>query len=428
MIPRYEDPSIRAIWDPHEVYKTFVIVALDNLKGIMPEDLYEQISHTPLPAWAQMVDVESRTRHDVAAFLDVWSKTLPDEAQPYIHYGMTSSDLVDTAHAILIRRSCIVVHEKIRSLFLKVKSFALSSWTDVRVGRTHGQAADITTIGYRFGGFAERLLYADRIVVAMTNQSAKLSGPVGTYPNGVQHAQQAAARMQLAHPWFTTQVLPREHRSRVVYYLAEIGAILEDLAEEIRHSSRSDVHELFLEPQFGSVGSSAMPHKANPVEAETMIGLARLLRGYVAPMLEGVALLHERDISHSSVDRVALVDAFHLVARMLYVSHGLMHRLRVDRDACKRHLEGTLGQWATHRAMTFLQSQGWARGDAYETVRQAAGRSTVNNTSFGHELKTLVAGKVEMKDVRAAVGLTRATADLLERLEPARQQLSSWKV
>jgi adenylosuccinate lyase len=332
-----------------------------------------------------VLEREKVTDHDVAAFVDVVQERIGAPAGSHIHYGLTSSDVVDTALCATLTRAADLLLADLDAFVAALKERALELLHVPVTGRTHGMHAEPTTFGAKFALWAlqadrdRRRLRAARAAVAV----GKLSGAVGTYSN-IDPAVEAAVCEALGLvPVPATQVIARDRHAEYLYALASIGATVELLCTEVRHLARSELGEAEEPFGAGQKGSSAMPHKRNPILSERLCGLARLLRGYLGAGLEDVALWHERDISHSSVERVALPDASLLAAYVLRKATGLAAGLVVHPERARENLtEGSLGLVFSQSVLLALVSAGLTRDEAYRIVQRDARAAWAERRAF----------------------------------------------
>jgi adenylosuccinate lyase len=343
----------------------------------------------------------------VIAFLTAWAdNTTPREAAAWVHYGMTSSDLLDTALAVQLTEATDLLAAEASRLVAALREHGLAHRGTMRVGRTHGIHAEPDVWGHRVADFAfamarsrDRLLRA-RDAVAV----GKLSGPVGTYSN-IDPAIEATvmAELGLRPADVATQVVFRDGIAEWISAVAVAASVCEAIALEIRHGQRTEVRELAEPFRAGQKGSSSMPHKKNPVRSERIAGLARIVRGYVTPVTEGIALWHERDISHSSTERIALPDAAIALDYLLYLTTSLIEGLVVDRDRMLANLESTGGLIYTSSILLELVGSGMSREDAYALVQAAAMRTWQDGTPLLQTLGIEAAERgVTLDDARLA--------------------------
>jgi adenylosuccinate lyase len=345
-------------------------------------------------------EVEETVGHDVIAFLTVVGESVGQPEARYLHLGMTSSDVIDTAFALQIRESAEVILEDLRALRAACAALAMEHRRTPMVGRTHGIHAEPITFGLKVAGWVAELDRGIARLEAATRDAAagKLSGAVGTHatiPAAVE--EYVCSRLGLGVDPVSTQVVSRDRHAAFMSVLAVVAASMERIATEVRHLQRSEVSEA-LEP-FGreQKGSSAMPHKRNPVLTERICGLARVVRGYAATELENVALWHERDISHSSAERVVFPDACALVDYMAQQLRKVVAGLDVRKDQMARNLNLWGGVVYSQRVMLALVDSGMAREDAYRLVQRAAHRAIDGDGGFRQNL-------LESPEVRERIG------------------------
>jgi adenylosuccinate lyase len=394
MIPRYSLPEMAGIWsDSHklEVWKEVEALALEAWVslGVAPEEAAASLRGVPVPTPDQVEERERITNHDLAAFVDLLGSSM-EEGGEWVHYGLTSSDVLDTAAGVIMSKAGAILMEKTIALFDIVKARALEHRNTVMVGRTHGIWAEPTSFGLKLAGWAFEVARAhQRLSSATATVSVgKISGAVGTYahtPSGVEA--HVCARLGLQPEPASTQVTARDRHAEFLSAIALVGASLERMATEIRHLQRSEVAEAREPFRTGQKGSSAMPHKRNPIVSERITGMARLLRGYAQVGLENVALWHERDISHSSAERVILPDACLALDYMLAQFTDLVEGLVVDTDRMLANLEATRGLVYSQAVLVALVKEGSSRDDAYRVVQDNAMRAW----ETGAQLRDLLA-------------------------------------
>jgi adenylosuccinate lyase len=354
------------------------------------------------PTPEAVAEVEAVTDHDVIAFLTAWAdNTSPRSAAAYVHFGMTSSDLVDTALAVQLTEATDILLAKADALVAVLRDHALAHRDTLRPGRTHGVHAEPDVWGHRVADFAfaaargrDRLRRARQAVAV-----GKLSGPVGNYSNidpDIEAEVMPALGLRPAD--VATQVVMRDGISEWISALAILATVCEAVALEVRHGQRTEVRELAEPFGRGQKGSSAMPHKKNPIRSERICGLARVVRGYVTPVLEGIPLWHERDISHSSVERIALPDAAISVDYLLHLTTGLIEGLVVDAERMRANLDATHGLLYSSAALLELVASGVAREDAYALVQTAAMETWNTGTPFRETLRKEAAARGQVID------------------------------
>lgn len=400
MIERYTLPEMGRIWSDAHKYEVWCKVEVEVLAahaaaGTVPADCVEPVRNAPPPNAKDVDEIEKTTQHDVIAFLTAWAdNTTPREAAAYVHFGMTSSDLLDTALAVVLTEATDEILAKVNNLIEILRDHALEHRDAIKVGRTHGIHAEPDTWGHRVADITFALARSrDRLVRARESVGVvAISGAVGTYSNiDPQIEQQVADKLGLKPSPVSTQVIIRDGISEWVNALAIIATVLETFALEVRHGQRTEVRELQEPFGKGQKGSSAMPHKKNPIISERLAGLARLVRGYTTPVMEGIPLWHERDISHSSVERIALPDASIAVDYMLSIATRLASGLIVNRDRMKANLESSGGLIYTSVVLLELVEAGMSREDAYALVQGAAMQTWNTGTPFRETLRAAAA-------------------------------------
>jgi adenylosuccinate lyase len=379
MIPRYSLPEMAGVWsDTHklEVWKEVEALALEAWVGlgVAPKEAAVSLREAPVPSPEEVEERERLTDHDLAAFVDLLASAM-DEGGEWVHYGLTSSDVVDTAGGVIMAKAGAILSEKTVALFAVVKARALEHRNTVMVGRTHGIWAEPTSFGLKLAGWAFEVARAhQRLSTATATVSVgKVSGAVGTYAHTPSMIEaHVCARLGLRPEQASTQVTSRDRHAELLSAIALAGASLERMATEIRHLQRSEVGEVREPFRAGQKGSSAMPHKRNPIVSERITGMARLLRGYAQVGLENVALWHERDISHSSAERVVLPDACLALDYMLARFTALVEGLVIDTDRMLANLESTRGLVYSQAVLLALVEAGSTRDDAYRIVQDNA--------------------------------------------------------
>ncbi|MFL5121586.1 MAG: adenylosuccinate lyase [Microvirga sp.] len=385
MIPRYSRPEMVAIWSPETRFRIWFEIeahattALAEL-GVVPREAAATIWEKGAKAVfdsARIDEIEREVKHDVIAFLTHLSELVGPEAR-FVHQGMTSSDVLDTCFSVQLVRASNLLLADLDGLLAAIRRRAFEHKTTPTIGRSHGIHAEPTTFGLKLAqAYAEferaklRLIEAQREVA-----TCAISGAVGTFANIDPYVEEyVAEKMGLSVEPVSTQVIPRDRHAMFFATLAVIASSVERLSIEIRHLQRTEVleaEEFFAE---GQKGSSAMPHKRNPVLTENLTGLSRMVRAYALPALENVALWHERDISHSSVERVMLPDACILADFALFRLARLVDGLVVYPERMQRNLDATQGLYGSQRVLLALTEAGMARQRAYELVQAHAMRA-----------------------------------------------------
>ncbi len=379
MIDRYSTEQMSAVWSDTRklaVWKeveTLVVQAWVDI-AVAPESAATAARNAPEVDPVAWLEREKVTHHDVAAFVDLLSESVSEGAE-WIHFGLTSSDVLDTASGVLLKESGELLLAAVSDLYDTVKTRSFELKDAATVGRTHGIWAEPTSFGLKLANWAFELQRDhERLVDAVAGVSfGKISGAVGTYahtPPSVEHY--VCSRLGLGIEPASTQVMPRDRHAHFLSVIAGIGASIERFATEIRHLQRSEVGEVREAFASGQKGSSSMPHKRNPIASENLTGIARVLRGYASAGLENVALWHERDISHSSVERIVLPDATSLLHYALLRANRLIGGLVVDRDRMAMNLESTRGLVYSQAVLLELIDTGMKRDDAYQIVQRNA--------------------------------------------------------
>ncbi len=395
MIPRYSRPEMTAIWEPETRFRIWLEIeahACDAQAelGVIPKEAAHAVWERGNFEISRIDAIEEETKHDVIAFLTNVAEYVGDEAR-FIHQGMTSSDVLDTCLSVQLTRAADILQDDIQSLLEALKRRALEHRDTLCIGRSHGIHAEPTTFGLKLAGYyvewqrnLERLEAARREIA-----TCAISGAVGTYANLDPAVERhVATQLGLQVEPVSTQVIPRDRHAMFFATLAVIASSVERLATEIRHLQRTEVREVeeFFSP--GQKGSSAMPHKRNPILTENLTGLARTVRAAVVPALENVALWHERDISHSSVERMIGPDATVTLDFALARLVRVVDKLVVYPDAMQRNLEGLRGLIFSQRVLLALTQAGMSREDAYQAVQRNAMKVWEAGKSFIGELKS----------------------------------------
>ena len=397
MIERYTLPEMGRVWSEAHKYELWcrvetLVLEAHARAGTVPADTVAPVRSAKPPTPEAVAAVEAVTDHDVIAFLTAWAdNTDPRSAAAYVHYGMTSSDLLDTALAVQLTEATDLILAKADRLVAVLRDHALAHRHTLRAGRSHGVHAEPDVWGHRVADFAFAAARSrDRVRRAREAVAVgKLSGPVGSYSNidpAVEAEVMPALGLRAAEA--ATQVVMRDGIAEWVSALAVLATVCEAVALEVRHGQRTEVRELAEPFRSGQKGSSSMPHKKNPIRAERISGLARVVRSYVTPVTEGIPLWHERDISHSSVERIALPDAAAATDYMLHLTIGLVEGLVVDVARMRANMDVTNGLLYSSAVLLELVSSGVSREDAYALVQAAAMDTWDNGIAFRDSLLT----------------------------------------
>jgi adenylosuccinate lyase len=379
MIPRYSRPEMARIWEPENRFRIWFEIeahACDAMAelGLIPKEAAKAIWERGRFEVARIDEIERETRHDVIAFLTNLAEHVGPEAR-FIHQGMTSSDVLDTCLAVQLKEAADLLIADIDALLTALKRRAFEHKDTVCIGRSHGIHAEPTTFGLKLAGhYAEFARNRERLIEARREiATCAISGAVGTFANIDPRVEEHVAKqLGLAIEPVSTQIIPRDRHAAFFAALAVTASGIERLATEIRHLQRTEVRE--AEEYFapGQKGSSAMPHKRNPVLSENLTGLARLVRAAVIPALENVALWHERDISHSAVERVNAPDATIALDFALVRLAQVVEKLVVYPEAMQRNLDRLGGLVHSQRVLLALTQAGMSREDAYRAVQRNA--------------------------------------------------------
>lgn len=377
MIERYTRPDMGNIWQPENRFEKMLEVeiavaeAQSSLK-IIPRAAAIAIRNKSKFSIKRIQEIEKETKHDVIAFVTNVAENIGEYGR-YVHYGLTSSDVLDTAFSLQVREAFEVLDDSLDFLEKSLKSLVRKHAETMCAGRTHGMFAEPTTFGLKMAGYLAEL-QRNRSRINQANkqfQIAKLSGAVGTYSSQSPTLEERVAKkLKLKPESIATQVIPRDRHTEVIFSLSVLGAGLERLAVELRHLQRSEVGEVTEGFTRGQKGSSAMPHKKNPISAENITGCARLLRSYAFATHENIALWHERDISHSSVERVVFPDAFILADYAVHRMAILLEGLQVNKKKMLENIELSQGQLFSSHVLLHLVKKGLDRELAYYHVQR----------------------------------------------------------
>jgi adenylosuccinate lyase len=393
MIPRYTLKEMGKIWEDTNKYSKWLqiekAVALSQAElGIIPKKAADDINLKANFNIDEILKIEEKTNHDVIAFLTNVGSYI-GESSKYLHYGLTSSDIGDTALSLQILDSINIIESKLKKLIGILKDQAKNYKYTIMVGRTHGIHAEPITFGLKFAVWAfETNRNLTRILNAKENiRYGKISGAVGTYANTSPELEKLVCeKLGLKNSPASTQILQRDRHAEVISALAICGGTLEKIALEIRNLQRTDVKEVEEPFTEGQKGSSAMPHKKNPIICERICGMARILRGNTVAALEDMALWHERDISHSSTERVIFPDSFIILDYMLEKTMFILSNLKVMQKNMERNLMKYGGIIFSQRVLLELVSKGMSREEAYAIVQQCALKAWEDEGSFKDNL------------------------------------------
>jgi len=389
MIKRYSLPEMEKIWSEETRFNKMFLIELTVCevmanKGLIPKSAYRNIKTRAKIDISRIHEIEKVTKHDVIAFIEQISENIGPDSR-YIHLGLTSSDILDTATALQLKDSCNLIITKLKNLSTELKSKSIKYKNTLTIGRTHGIHAEPTTFGLKLLGWYSEInrnielmeFTADRI------SYGKISGAVGNFAHFSPDIEEyVCKKLGLKSEPVSTQVIPRDRYALYLSVLAIIASSLERFVTEVRHLQKTEVNELQEPFSSGQKGSSAMPHKRNPILSENICGLARLIRAYVQTALENIPLWHERDISHSSAERIILPDASILIdfilTRVTYIINGMV----VNESNMLKNLRLTKGLIFSERVLLALIKKGLTRKQSYELVQSCAFKSMETDTEF----------------------------------------------
>ena len=380
MIERYSRPQMASIWELENKFSYYLDVELAVVKaqvelGNFPKEAYEIIKNSAKFDIKRIDEIEKITRHDVIAFLENVNENVPKEYSPYIHKGLTSSDVIDTAFALQIKDASKIINDDLDKLIEVVKNLAFKHKNTVCLGRSHGIAAEVITLGFKFLNLLDMLTRAkDRFNYVLNDiLVGQISGPVGTYSNINPEIEiKTCEILGLKPAKISTQVIARDRHASYIQAISLIGAVIENFSIEIRHLQRFEVAEVEEGFSNGQKGSSAMPHKKNPIASENLSGLARILRSNTVSAMENIALWHERDISHSSVERVIFPDSTILIDYMLNRFCGVLENLVIKEQNMLNNIDKFGGIIYSQSCLLQLTQHNMTREEAYKIVQKEA--------------------------------------------------------
>ncbi|MBN2851941.1 MAG: adenylosuccinate lyase [Clostridia bacterium] len=394
MIDRYMTEEMSKLWSEHGKFEAFTEIELlvceawNKFGKISDQDL-KIIRDKADFQIERIVEIEKITNHDVIAYVENVAENIGPEGR-FVHMGLTSSDVVDTSLTLRMARSLKIIREELENFISLLKEKINEHKNTVCLGRTHGIGAEPTTFGMKLGIFFEEAKRnLARIDQAYENiRVGKLSGAVGTYSNIDPFIEKYTLNaLGLKTCEISTQVIQRDRIAQVMFVLSLIGAGIEKIALEVRHLQRTEVREAQEGFRKGQKGSSAMPHKKNPILSERLCGMSRILRANLSTAMENIALWHERDISHSSVERVTIPDTFHLTHYMLKKVRNLISGLIVNKERMMQNIENMNGLIFSQKILLAIVDKGIARDKAYVMVQRNAMKSWENNTSLLENMK-----------------------------------------
>lgn len=418
MIPRYTRPAMAAIWDQDNRFRIMMeieILAAEKMAdlGTIPADVPAALRERAKFDVARIAEIEKETKHDVIAFLTNIAEHVGDEAR-FMHQGMTSSDVLDTALSVQMTQSADLLIAGLDAVLAALKKRSIEHKDTLCVGRSHGIHAEPTTFGIRLAGHYTAFARAkDRLIAARNDvATCAISGAVGTFATVDPAVEEYVAdQLGLRPEPVSTQIIPRDRHAMFLATLGVIASSIENIATEIRHLQRTEVREVEEFFSTGQKGSSAMPHKRNPVLSENLTGLARVVRASVVPAMENVTLWHERDISHSSVERIVLPDACMALDFALHRLAGLVENLLIYPDRMMDNLNRLGGLVFSQRVLLAMTQKGISREDSYRDVQSCAMKVWASNGTL-----TLRAALEETPDV--ALHFTAEELDALFDFAP----------
>ena len=420
MIPRYTREEVGALWSDEariEAWRRVEVAACEEMEGPTEADL--EAIRSASATVAEVAEREKVLDHDVAAFVDVLAASAGDPAGRWIHYGLTSSDVLDTALALQVRDSAPFVIAGAEKLVQALAAQAREHAGTVCTGRTHGVHAEPTTFGVKLAGFAfEAHRNLERLRRAFEQASyGAISGAVGTYSaTSPEFEKRVLDRLGLGAEPISTQVVPRDRLAELLQAIALAGAGLERLATEIRHLQRTEVREVQEPFRSGAQkGSSAMPHKRNPITTERITGLARVLRGNAQAAVENVALWHERDISHSGAERIIVPDSIILIDYMQHLAIRVVEGMEVFPERMLANLDITCGALFSQRALLAIVASGMSRDEAYRIVQEDAQNAWDSGTPL-RELLEKRGLEIDLDAIFDLDDVTRHSAEIVGRL------------
>ncbi|MEU6407016.1 adenylosuccinate lyase [Streptomyces sp. NPDC046985] len=394
MIPRFTLPQMADLFCDETRFETYVRVEIlaseaQARLGVVPAEAVEDMRRAPVPLPARIAELQKDRDHETLSFLAAFCENMPAESARWVHLGMTSYDLVDTAAGHLLGRAADLLTDAAKRLRRVLVERAVEQWDAPMAGRTHGVHAEPTTFGHKLAGFA---FAVDRSLTRLAAARAEaavgtVSGSVGTYALIDPYVEEYVCReLGLGVEPCPTQVVARDRHAQLLQAVAVLGACVEQIALEMRLLQRTEVREVEEGRSAGYQGSSAMPHKHNPTGSELLCGLARLLRGYADAALENVALWHERDLAHQPVEKVIIPDAFAVAHFQVTGMADLIEGLTVHTGRMRAHIDQTDGLVYSSSVLARLLSEGVEREHAYRSVQAAAKHTLATGEHFGDAL------------------------------------------
>ncbi|WKX02404.1 adenylosuccinate lyase [Candidatus Mycoplasma mahonii] len=391
MIDRYSTPEMKEIWNDKAMFESWLLVEIYSIEAyakhntqITLRDIANLWKNAKVDV-QRIKEIEKETKHDVIAFTRQISETLGDEKK-WFHYGLTSTDVVDTAQSIRLMKANDLIKKELKQFCTTLKNLAKKHKYTYQIGRTHGVHAEVTTFGYKvalwYDEFTRHIKRFDEACQEI--QIAKISGAVGNYANIPLDVQDyVAKKLYLASSKISSQTLQRDRHAQYIFSLASIATSMDKIATEIRHLQRTEVREVQEGFAKNQKGSSAMPHKKNPIVSENISGLSRVMRSHVQVALENVALWHERDISHSSTERVIIPDSTTMLHYMLKRFDKVLQNLVVSPENMMKNIELTNGVIFSQRVMLkVIDVNNWSREKSYDVIQPIAMKAFNEGISF----------------------------------------------
>lgn len=377
MIDRYTRKEMGELWSPESRFDHLLIVEkavaeVQGQLGIIPKEASDKILKKGKFKYSRILEIEKETKHDVIAFVSAVAENVGKEGR-YLHFGLTSSDALDTALSLQTRSAWSILESSIDLLDKAFVKQIKKHKATLCAGRTHGMHAEITSFGYKLCGYLEELRRNRKRLKSAIEQMqvCKLSGAVGTYSSqSIKVEEKVAKKLKLKAETIATQVIPRDRHAELMNAIALLGAGLERISVELRHLQRTEVAEVFEGFSKGQKGSSAMPHKKNPISSENITGQARMLRSYSLVAQENIALWHERDISHSATERVSFADGFILADYCCFRMAGVIENLVVDEEQMLHNISLSQGKLYSSHVLLALVAKGISREEAYKFVQE----------------------------------------------------------
>lgn len=389
MIPRYSRNKMIEIWSPENKLKIWLEIEIlaceaQQKLGLVPKSALKIIKEKAKFQVERVDEIEKEVKHDVIAFLTNLSENIGIESR-FIHQGMTSSDILDTCLSVQLKQSCKIILNELKELLEIIRIRSIEHKKTICIGRSHGIYAEPTTFGIKLLSKYEEFSrnYLRLVEAEKSISSCAISGAVGTFANIDPYVEQyVAKKLKLKIEPVSTQIIPRDRHAHLFSTFGLLASSIENFATEIRHLQRSEVREVEEFFSKNQKGSSAMPHKRNPVLSENLTGIARLIRGSVIPMMENITLWHERDISHSSVERILCPDTLALMDFALYRMKEIVKNLVINKNRMKDNLTDTKGLYNSQRLMLELIKKGISREKAYKIVQKIAMKSWKKKLDF----------------------------------------------